>query len=104
MEHLIKIEVTLTGELAELYASMLATFEEKSGTSLAEMNRALVQTGIFQHLTMMSGLGLIDGDEREHLESQIDSLAQETIMWELVKMARQYWKGATGMGTIDLKA
>ena len=43
-------------------------------------------------------------DLLERLESLIDSIAQETIMWELVKIARQYWKGTTGLGAIDLKA
>ena len=103
MDQLVKIETALTGELAELYFSLLAVFEEKSGTSLSEMNRALLQTGVIHHLTMMKGLGLIDGDEAERLDALIDSVAKETIMWELVKMARAYWKGTTGMGAIDLK-
>ena len=104
MDQLVRIEATLTGELAELYANLLAVFEEKSGTPLSDMNRALLQTGIIHHLTMMRGLGLIDGEEGERLEALIDSVAKETIMWELVKMAREYWRGSAGTGAIDLKA
>ena len=55
MEQLVKIEATLTGDPAELYASLLAVFEEKSGTSLSEMNRALLQTGVIHHLTPVAG-------------------------------------------------
>ena len=84
MEQLVKIETTLTGKLAELYVSLMAAFEENSSTPLSEMNRALLQTGIIHHLIMMRGLGLIDGDEGERLESLIDSVAR--------------------MGAVDLKA
>ena len=104
MDQLVKIETTLTGELAELYVSLLAVIEEKSGTSLSEMNQALLQTGVIHHLTMMKGIGLISGDEAERLDALIDSVAKETIMWELVKMGREYWKGTAGMNAIDLKA
>ena len=104
MEQLVKIEATLTGDPAELYASLLAVFEEKSATPLSEMNQALLQTGIIHHLTMMQGLGLIDAEEGERLSALVDSVAKETIMWEVVKMAREYWNGATGTGAIDLKA
>ena len=98
------IETKLAGELAELYDGLMKEFEGKSDIPLSEMNRTLLQTGIIHHLTMMRGLGLIEGEEGERLDSLIDSVAQETIMWELVKMAREYWRGAAGTGAIDLKA
>ena len=103
MEQLFKIETTLTGELAELYAGLMAEFESRSDISLSEMNRAVLQTGIVHHLTMMRGLGLLDGEEGDRIEALVDSVANETIMWEVVRLARDYWKNSNS-GSIDLKA
>ena len=75
-------------------------------TALADMNRAVLQTGMIHHLTMMSGLGLIDKNKVEALDSLVDQVAQDTIMWDLVQMARSFWRdcGEGTTGIIDLKA
>ena len=77
-------------------------FETKSGISLAEMNRALLQTGIIHHLVMMGALGMIETEKKEHIDKVIDKLASQTIMWDLVKQARVYWQQHSGSsGTVD---
>lgn len=102
MQKVFKIETTLSGELAELYQALLEEFEHKSGIPLAELNRALLQTGMIHHLTMMQGVGLIERHKAEQLQTRIDTVAQETIMWDLVQLARKYWKSKGG-GIINLK-
>ena len=106
MEKIFKIETTLADDLAELYASLIEEFERKSSVPLAEMNRTLLQTGMIHHLTMMSGLGLVDKTKVEALEGRIDRVARDTIMWDLLQMARSHWKewGKGMTGTVDFKA
>ena len=105
MEQMFRIEATLSGDLAELYAGLLEEFEQKSDIGLATMNRTIIQTGLVQHLTMMSGLGLITEEKGAHLKTVIESVSKETIMWELVEVARRYWEEAAGSsGAVDLKA
>ena len=105
MEKIFKLETTVAQDLAELYAALMEEFESKSGISPADMNRTLLQTGMIHHLTMMSGLGLIDGEKAEQIEGIIDRVARDTIMWELLQMVRNYWKGCAGgkTGIIDFK-
>ncbi len=102
MQKVFKIETTLSGELAELYQGLLEEFEQKSGTPLTEMNRALLQTGMIHHLTMMQGVGLMEREKAEKLQGLIDTVARETIMWDLVQLARKYWKSRGG-GIVNLK-
>ena len=106
MEKVFKIETTLAKDLAELYAGLVEEFEAKSGIPLADMNRALLQTGMIHHLTMMQGLGLIEKEKAAGLETIINRLAKDTIMWELLQMVRNYWKdsGEGKTGFIDFKA
>lgn len=103
MEKTYKIEVTLTGELAELYHQLLDEFADKSQIPLSEMNRTLLQTGVIHHLTMLQGVGLISGDQAAGQQALIDTLARDTLMWDLVQLARKYWKNKGG-GLVDLKA
>jgi hypothetical protein len=106
MEKVFKIETTVSRDLAELYESLITEFERRSSMPLADMNRAVLQTGMIHHLTMMCGLGLIEKDKLEALDSLVDKVAQDTIMWELVQMARSFWRdcGEGTAGIIDLKA
>lgn len=103
MEKIIRIEATLSRELAELYAGLLEEFESRSDISLATINRTLLQTGLIHHLAMMQGLGLIEPDRVQHLEALADRLARDSIMWEAVQVIRKYWKNSAG-GSVDLKA
>lgn len=103
MEKIYKFEVTLKGELAELYQKLLEEFAQKSQIPLSEVNRTLVQTGVIHHLTMMQGMGLIAREERASQQALIDGLARDTLQWDLVQLARNYWKSRGG-GLVDLKA
>ena len=104
MDKIFRIEMTLSGELAELYAALMAEFEEKSDIPLVEMNRHLLQWGVIQQLTMMCGLGLLDPQKAVLLEKQVDRAARDTLFGELVELARNYWKdSASGrISSIDL--
>lgn len=102
MEKAFKIEVTLTGELADLYQQLLEEFADKSQIPLSEMNRTLLQTGVIHHLTMLQGVGLIGGDEVAGQQVLIDALARDTLMWDLVQLARKYWKNKGG-GLVNLE-
>ena len=106
MDKIFKLETTLAQDLAELYAVLSEEFESKSGIAPADMNRTVLQTGMIHHLTMMTGLGLIDAEKAEAVEALIDKVAKDTIMWELLQMVRNYWKDSAGgkAGIVDFKA
>ena len=105
MEQMFRIETTLSGELAELYCGLMEEFEQRSEIGLVTMNETIMQTGLIQHLTMMQGIGLLKGEKSDRLRALVDSVAKETIMWELVEVARKYWQESAGTsGAIDLKA
>jgi hypothetical protein len=67
------------------------------------MNRTLMQTGVVHHLIMLQGMGLIGGEEAARQQAQIDALSRDTLMWDLVQLARKYWKNKGG-GLVNLKA
>ncbi len=100
MDKVFRVESSLTHELAELYAVMMEEFEEKSSIPLADMNRTLLQTGLIHHLIMMSGLGLIDEEKAAQIDEWIDQVAKDTIMWDLLKMTRSYWRNCAD-GKVD---
>lgn len=102
MDKVFKIEVTLSGELADLYQQLLAEFAAKSQIPLSEMNRTLLQTGVIHHLLMLQGMGLISREEATRQQALIDTLAGDTLMWDLVQLARKYWKNKGG-GLVNLK-
>lgn len=106
MEKVFRVETSLAHELAELYAALLEEFETKSSIPLADMNRTLLQTGLIHHLTMMSRLGLIDGEKTARIDALVDRVARNTIMWDLLKMVRSYWQDCADgkIGGIDFKA
>jgi len=106
MEKIFKVETTLAHDLAELYAALMEEFEAKSSIPFSDMNRTLLQTGLIHHLTMMSGLGLIGEEREEQIQTLVDRVTKDTIMWELLQMVRSYWKDCADgkSGTIDFKA
>lgn len=105
MERMYEIQATLTGDLAELYAAVLEAFEGKGEISPSAANRILLQTGAIQHLTMLQGLGILDGEQSAALTELVDRLSRDTLMWDIVQLARKHWQDtASGSGTIDLKA
>ena len=76
MEKVYKVETTLSHSLAELYAGLEEEFANKSSIPLSDMNRTLLQTGLIHHLTMMSGLGLIEPRE-SRAAAQVDRPSSE---------------------------
>ena len=100
MEKVYKVETTLSHNLAELYAGLEEEFANKSSIPLSDMNRTLLQTGLIHHLTMMSGLRLIEPEKAERLHKLIDQVAQDTILWDILQMVRTYWRdcGSGGLG------
>ena len=102
MEKRYHVEADLDGDLAELYAGILQTFEAAGTTGLGEMNRTLLQTGMLMHLSMMASFGLLAPAEAERLTQLAESIAGDHLMWDIAKLARQHWSGDGG--TIDLKA
>ena len=105
MRKVFKIEATISGDLAELYSVLLEEFGAKSEITPLELNRTLLQTGAIQHLLMMAGVGLLKEEKSQALQELIDKLAGQTIMAELVEIARLYWKNNTASGgTLDFKA
>ncbi|MBM3279006.1 MAG: hypothetical protein FJY95_13120 [Candidatus Handelsmanbacteria bacterium] len=103
MDKIFKVEVTLSGELAELYEQLLLEVAAKSVISLSEMNRTLLQTGVVQHLLMLQGMGLIQKEGQGRQQVLIDLLSRDTLMWELVQLARKYWRSKGG-GLVNLQA
>ena len=101
MEKVYKVETTLSHSLAELYASLEEEFANKSSIPLSDMNRTLLQTGLIHHLTMMSGLGLIEPEKAAKLQALIDQVAKDTILWDILQMVRTYWRdcGSGGPGS-----
>jgi hypothetical protein len=109
MQKAFKVETSLSLDLAELYSMLVDEFEANSSIPLSDLNRTLLQTGIVHHLIMMQELGLLknDQDKAARIDELIHSVASDTILWEVLKMVRSYWRdcGAdSGGGTIDLKA
>jgi hypothetical protein len=100
MEKVYKVETTLSHSLAELYADLEEEFANKSSIPLSDMNRTLLQTGLIHHLTMMSGLGLIEPEKAARLQALIDQVAKDTILWDVLQMVRTYWRdcGSGGPG------
>ena len=92
MEKIYKVETTLSHSLAELYAGLEEESANKSSIPLSDMNRTLLQTGLIHHLTMMSGLGLIEPEKAARLHALIDQVAKDTILWDILQMVRTYWR------------
>lgn len=92
MQRVFRVETTLAHQLAELYALVVDEFDAKSGVPLAELNRTLLQTGVLHHLTMMAGLGLLSPAAAERAARLMEQVGQDTIMWDVVKLARRYWQ------------
>jgi len=105
MDRIFDIQATLSGDVAELYAAVLDAFEAKGGITPSAANRILLQTGAIQHLLMLQGLGVLDEDQAAAVTELVDRLSKDTLMWEIVQLARQHWREtAAGGGTIDLQA
>ena len=102
MEKQFKVETFLGGDLAELYETVMEQFEASGSASLSEMNRALLQTGLLMHLTMMTSMGVVsDEDRRQRMEELAEKVGRENLMWEIVELARRHWNKG-GAGSIDL--
>lgn len=104
MDKQFRVETLLEGDQAELYEAVMEQFERASALSLSEMNRALLQTGMLLHLTMMTAMGVVaDAEQREQLDALAARVGSENLMWEVVELARERWCQG-GSGAIDLKA
>ncbi len=107
MEKVYKVETTLSHNLAELYAGLEEEFANKSSIPLSDMNRTLLQTGLIHHLTMMSGLELIEPEKAARLNALIDQVAKDTMLWDILQMVRTYWRdcgpgGPGGSGSLKV--
>ena len=104
MDKQFRVETLLDGDLAELYEAVLAEFEGASGMSLSDVNRALLQTGMLFHLTMMTSMGVVkDEARRESLDGLAQRIGKNNLLWEIVELARKHWGGG-GTGAVDLQA
>ena len=105
MERIFDIQATLSGDVAEVYAAVVEAFESKGNITLSAANCILLQTGAIQHLTMLQGLGLLEPAQNQAVTELVDRLSKDTLMWEIVQLARQHWRETSaGGGTIDLQA
>lgn len=103
MEKQFKVETLLVGDLADLYEAVMEQFESSGTPSLSEMNRALLQTGLLMHLTMMTSMGVVSDEERRAgMEELAERVGRENLMWEVVELARRHWAEG-GSGSIDLQ-
>ena len=109
MQKVYKVETFISHDLAELYSILTDEFEANSSIPLSDLNRTLLQTGMIHHLTMMQGLGLVKGNKAKEarIESLIENVASDTLLWDVLMMIRSYWRdrGVEDQGgSIDLKA
>ena len=103
MEKQFKVETLLAGDLADLYEAVMEQFEASGSPSLSEMNRALLQTGLLMHLTMLTSMGAVtDEGRRAGMEELAERVGRENLMWEVVVLARRHWSKG-GAGSIDLQ-
>lgn len=103
MEKRFRVDSLLDGELAELYAGVLAQFERSGSLSLSEMNRALMQTGLLLHATLLTATGIAPGPEAQRLDELAERVGGDHLMWEVVELARRQWRTG-GTGAIDVQA
>jgi hypothetical protein len=104
MDKQFQVETFLDGDLAELYENVLAEFDTASGMSLSEVNRALLQTGMLFHLTMMTSMGVVSDEARcQFLDGLAERVGKDNLLWEIVELARQHWKGGA-TGAVDFEA
>jgi len=101
MEHIAKIEVTLTGDAAQLYEVMLDAAGKT--TKPGQINRSILETGLVHHLLMLSALGVIPTEQRGEVYRTVERISEHTIMKELFAHAREYWDNMAGAGTIKLE-
>ena len=96
MQHVAKIEVTLSGEAARLYEIMSGTVVS---VSPAELNRAILETGLVHHTLMLSALEVMENAQRVEAAELVSTICKSTIMKELYDHAREYWEDQANMGT-----
>ena len=103
MEKQFQVETFLEGDRAELYEALLGEFERASGMSLSEVNRAVLQTGMQFHLTMMTSMGIVQDDERrKELDALVERVGHDNLLWDIIELARRHWRGGS-TGAIDVK-
>ena len=104
MEKQFKVETLLGGDLAELYEAVMDQFEASGSLSLSQMNRALLQTGLLMHLTMLTSMGAVSDEQRRlRMEELAARVGKDNLMWEVVELARRHWTEGEA-GSIDLQA
>ena len=102
MDHVAKIEVTLTGDAARLY-EILSTAVSQSVTP-SKVNCAILETGLVHHALMLAAVGAISETNQSEAEEAITSISKRTIMKDLFAHARQYWTDQSGTGLITPEA
>jgi|APSaa5957512622_1039677.scaffolds.fasta_scaffold286874_1 hypothetical protein len=104
MEKQFQVETVLQGDQAELYESVLAEFERAGGLSLSQVNRAILQTGMLLHLTMMTSMGVVaEASRREQLDALVEKAGRDNLLWDVIELARRHWRSG-GTGAVDFKA
>ncbi len=98
MKHVVKIELTLTGEAARLYE---ITADSVDSVDPADLSKAVVETGLVHHALMLSALQVFDEDQRAESDELVATIGERTIMKDLFDKARTYWDGQTNMGTFN---
>ncbi|HID96192.1 MAG TPA: hypothetical protein EYP53_09100 [Candidatus Latescibacteria bacterium] len=77
MKKAFKVEFTLSGDLAELYAVTIA--ERGEGISLEQMNRSLVVAGVLQHLSALIVQGYFDELKASRLKEIMNRVLQKAL-------------------------
>jgi hypothetical protein len=98
MEHVVRIEVTAEGDAARLYEIFS---ESADSVTPAQLNRAILETGLVHHALMLSAIGMIPEERQEEVRELIDRIGEKTIMQDLFAKARDYWRNWSDAGGIE---
>lgn len=98
MEHVVQIEMNLTGDTARLYKIFADSVDS---VTPSDFNRAVLETGVVHHALMLAALEIIPNNRHDELYEIIERMSEKTIMRDLFEQARDYWEGWTESGTIE---
>jgi hypothetical protein len=98
MEHVLKIEVTVDGDTARLYEYLS---DAADAVTPAQLNKAILETGIVHHSLMLAAIGLIGENDQADVSAIIDRIGEHTIMRDTFEQARSHWQGWSNTDAIE---